>query len=268
MGPFLAAIRNRRDNGTNSNIAVTGEPGIGKSTLSLVSAEDLKPEVFVDHPEEAVLRYVTYTTSGFMKAIKDSRDGSVIIGDEFGQQMHHRKFMRDENVGLSSVLQGFRFKKHISFMNAPGLTYIDKDAKGLLTWMVTVAKRGRAQVYRVTHPLFNGDDYFHMFIDDLRFGMPRPALWKAYVAAKEENQEKVFENSIRMAEKAETVPLTIEDMMKIVNESPQRYRKKWGNGEIWNVPSLEARFQVGHSVSRRLVAKLEQENASSPDPLP
>ena len=78
-------IRARYDRNTNSNIVVTGEPGIGKSTLSLGMGEDLKPDVFVDHPGEAVDRYVTFSGAEFGRAIKDSPDGSLIIGDEFGQ---------------------------------------------------------------------------------------------------------------------------------------------------------------------------------------
>ena len=121
LGIWLSAIQKRKAIHTNSNIVVTGEPGIGKSTLSLVAAEKLLPEVFIDHPQEAVAKFVTFTGSEFGRAIRDSPDGSVIIGDEFGQQMQHRNYMKKQNVALSNVLQGFRFKEYITFLNLPGL---------------------------------------------------------------------------------------------------------------------------------------------------
>lgn len=255
FGPFLAAMENRRRNKTNSNVAVTGEPGLGKSTLSLVAGEKLRPEVFVDHPEEAVANFVTFKTSSFIRAIKDCPKGSVIIGDEFGQQMHHRTFMKEGNISLSNVLQGFRYKEHIAFMNVPALSLIDADAQRLLTWMAYIDKRGRATIYRVTHPTFNGVDFFHTFVDDLKFPEPRPALWKAYLAAKFENQERVMEDSIRVAEKAEQVPFTDEEIIKTIKENPEKY----SNTKGYHASTIEARFQIGHSRVYRIMAALRED---------
>lgn len=256
FGPFLAALQSRRQNGTNSNIACTGEPGLGKSTFSLDVAEKLRPQVFIDHPEEAVEKFVTFRTSTFIRAVKDCPKGSVIIGDEFGQQMHHRTFMKEGNISLSNVLQGFRYKEHIAFMNVPALTLIDADAQRLLTWMASVTAKGKATVYRVTHPTFNGQDFFHTFIDDMRFGKPRPALWKAYVAAKFENQERVMEDSIRVAEKAETPPLGDEDIVKIIRENEDRYKVEKKGGMKFNASKIEARFTIGHTRAYRIMAIL------------
>src|SRR6266571_3334256 len=119
---LIEKIETRFDHNMNSNIAITGDPGLGKSTLSLVLSEILKPEIFVDHPREAVERFVTFSGGDFGRAIKNSPDGSIVIGDEFGQQMGHRRFMSDANVALSNVLQGFRFKRLVSFLNVPALS--------------------------------------------------------------------------------------------------------------------------------------------------
>ena len=265
FGPFLSAIENRRRNKTNSNVAVTGEPGLGKSTLSLVCGEKLRPEVFVDHPEEAVAQFVTFRTSTFIRAIKDCPKGSVIIGDEFGQQMHHRTFMKEGNISLSNVLQGFRYKEHIAFMNVPALALIDTDAQRLLTWMAYVDKRGRATIYRVTHPTFNGTDFFHTFVDDLRFPQPRDALWKAYLAAKFENQEKVMEDSIRIAEKVETVPFDDEDVIKAINEDRAKWQKTRKSGEvIYDAPAIERHFKVGRNRVYRILRGLDDPHTENP----
>lgn len=223
------------------------------------------PEIFVDHPEEAIEKYVTFTGSAFGRAIRDSPEGSIIIGDEFGQQMHHRKFMHDENVSLSNVLQGFRFKEFISFMNLPALRYLDADAQGLLTWSASVVRRGHAQIYRVTHPLFNGVDFYHTFIDDLQFGQPRPALWKAYVASKVANQEKVFDDSIRLMERNETVPMTVDEMVKKVLETPEKYKNEKGN---FHVPSISLGLKIGRDLAYKVKAGADRqkdiESATSP----
>jgi hypothetical protein len=260
MGLFLSAIVKRSQRQTNSNIACTGEPGIGKSTFSLTCAEDLAPQIFVDHPEEAVTKFVTFTGSAFGRAIRDSPEDSIIIGDEFGQQMHHRKFMHDENISLSNVLQGFRFKKFKSFMNAPALKFFDADAQALITWMVNIKRRGVGQVYRVTHPIFNGTDFFHTFVDELQFRMPRPALWKAYVAHKVSNQEKVFDDSIRLMERSEDVPLTDEEIVKAIRQDPAKYlTKKEGKDDALLAKVVESRFGIGHSRAYRIIQRYDDQ---------
>src|SRR5437016_5349955 len=81
---LIEKIETRFSRNMNSNIAITGDPGLGKSTLSLVLSEILKPEIFVDHPREAVDQFVTFSGGDFGRAIKNSPDGSIVIGDEFG----------------------------------------------------------------------------------------------------------------------------------------------------------------------------------------
>lgn len=259
LGPFLSAIESRRVNRTNSNIAVTGEPGLGKSTLSLVCGERLRPDVFVDHPEEAIRQFVTFKTSTFIRAIKDAPKGSVIIGDEFGQQMHHRTFMKEGNISLSNVLQGFRYQKHIAFMNVPSLTLIDADAQRLLTWMASVSQRGKATIYRVTHPTFNGVEFFHTFIDEFFFAKPGNDLWKAYEAAKFENQERVLEDSIRIAEKVETIQISPDAIMKAILEKPEKYMKMKAGKMRFHAATIEDRFGIGTTVSRRILSRLNSE---------
>jgi hypothetical protein len=256
---WVRQMRARFEKNTNSNIAITGEPGIGKSTLSLTLGETLKPEVFVDHPEQAVELYVTFSGGEFGRAIKNSENGSVIIGDEFGQQMHHRQFMSEPNVALSNVLQGYRFKRFFTFMNLPGLRYIDADAQGLLTWQADVKKQGVATVFRVLHPIFRGEDFQKRVIDRFAFVKPRPALWKAYVAKKIENQERVFDKAIRTMDAAEGI--TERSDMEIVQEvlkDPTKYQTNSDRGLKWDNAAIREQFAIGIQRSYEVIKRLKR----------
>jgi len=261
---WVRKIQARYDKNTNSNICVTGEPGIGKSTLSLTLGEDLKPEVFIDKPEEAIDRFVTFSGGEFGRAIKDSPDGAVIIGDEYGQQMHHRQFMSEPNVALSNVLQGFRFKRYICFLNLPGIRYLDADAQGLLTWQAAVKEHGKAEIYRVSHPKFRGEDFHHKVVDEFRFRQPRERLWKAYVIKKVLNQERVFERAIRTMDQAEGVrDKTDGEMAEEVIANMEAFQTKDGSENKFDVTAIQEKFNIGIQRSYQVIKRVKRRLAES-----
>jgi hypothetical protein len=256
--PWYQIMKARDARNTNSNIVVTGSPGDGKSSLSLVAGEDLQPEVFVDHPQEAVDRYVTFSGGEFGRAIKASPDGAIVIGDEFGQQMHHRQFMSEGSIALSGVLQGFRFRRFKTFLNLPALRYLDPDAQGLLTFQVYVKEPGLAEVFLVTHPKFRGDDFRRKIIDRYHFRKPRPELWKVYLVKKIANQGKVIDKAIRMYDDVEgTMDLTDGDIASAIKKDPEKFQKKDDSGVAkWDIIAIMDQFHVGsqraYYVKRRL----------------
>lgn len=262
---WVRKIISRYNKNTNSNICVTGEPGIGKSTLSLTLGEILKPEWFVERPEEAVDRFVTFSGGEFGRAIKGSPDGSIIIGDEFGQQMHHRQFMSEPNVALSNVLQGFRFKRYICFLNLPGIRYLDADAQGLLTWQAAVKEHGLAEIYLVSHPKFRGEDFHHKVVDRFRFQQPGKDLWEAYVSKKVANQERVFDRAIRLMDDAEGVrDRTDGDIADEVLKAPERFGAKESDGVMkWDATAIMDEFHIGSQRAYFIIKRLRRRGAVS-----
>jgi len=258
---FVRMIEARFKRNTNSNIAVTGEPGLGKSSCSLRLGEILKPEIFVDKPAEAVDRFVTFSGGEFGRAIKNSPDGSVIIGDEFGQQMHHRNFATDPNKALSAVLQGFRFRRLITFMCAPSLNFFDIDAERLLTWMLNVRRQGIGEVYRVQHAKFKSHDYYKTEFDTFRFSMPRPELWKIYVEKKGVNQERVFDAAIKVMDQAEAVKLSDREIITEVLAKPGDFKIK---GRISGA-LVKRRFEIGRNRADD-IAKVVNQDQGGTDP--
>lgn len=257
---WIRAIRAKFGKNTNANICVTGDPGVGKSTLSLVVGEILKPEWFVDKPEEAVDRFVTFSGGEFGRAIKASPDGSIIIGDEFGQQMHHRQFMSEPNVALSNVLQGFRFKRYICFLNLPGLRYLDADAQGLLTWQAAVKENGLAQIYLVSHPKFRGEDFHIKVVDRFHFVQPRKELWEAYTVKKETNQERVFDRAIRTMDDAEGVRDKSDgDIAQEVTKSPEKFGKEGADGvRKWDATAIMDEFHIGSQRAYFIIKRIRR----------
>jgi energy-coupling factor transporter ATP-binding protein EcfA2 len=239
---WVNKIRRRYEDKTNTDICVTGERGVGKSTLSLRLGEILKPEWFMDRPEESVEKFVTFSGAEFGRAIKNSPDGSLICGDEFGQQMHHREFMTAANVALSSVLQGYRYKRFITFLNLPGIRYLDADSEGLITYQAHLEHRGDAEVFRISHPKFKGSDFHHTVLDHFRFGPPSVRLWKAYEAKKFPNQDRVIDRAIKIMEDSEQSRLTNAEAIDIVVADPDAFFKQ-------GTKELDANLIVGLGVN-------------------
>lgn len=248
-GVLFDRLTRREKKKQNSNVVVTGEPGFGKSALTLVMGEDLRPDWFVDKPVEAVERFVTFTGADFGRAVKTQADQSVLIGDEWGQQMQHRRFMSEPNVQLSNVLQGYRFHRFKAFLNLPGLRYLDPDAEGLVNYQVHFRDQGVAEVFKVLHPKFGGGTFHKTELDTLRFRLPRKELWDAYMEKKIKNQSLVVDRAIKAMDKGETVELTPHEIAAIVKERPEDYSK---GGEIY-VTDLQADF--GISINRAYVVK-------------
>jgi hypothetical protein len=222
---WIKRIQSRYESDTNSDVAVTGERGVGKSTLALRGAELLAPSWYIDKPEEAVDRFVTFTTAEFGRAVKTmpERGLVVLIGDEWGQQMHHREFMTTANVALSSMLQGYRYKRPVTFLNLPGVRFLDADSEGLLTFQAHLEHRGEAEIYRISHPKFKGDDFHHKMVDSWRFGPPGERLWKAYLVKKFANQDRVIDRAIKIAEDAEQTRITNSEAVDVIVADPKAF---------------------------------------------
>lgn len=100
-------------------ILVIGQPGTSKSSLTLMMQLALRGEVnFAD---------MAFTHDQYMKAAKKGGKNKVIQYDEGRDSFYKRRAMSSSNTDALDMLNQYRFKQHIHFINFQNLTDLELD---------------------------------------------------------------------------------------------------------------------------------------------
>lgn len=184
----------------NTIIVIVGEPGSGKSNAGVKILEKLNPMLFERNtPIEALKKRVSFTPEGFSECVDNgTKKGDVIIYDEPQISYNSRDFMSNTNKLLNKILTTYRHRQLITIFCTPSLSYIDAQARKLVTLFVEMKdmqqKKGyaMAKVYKFK---YNGlmDEYMPnkiRFVDnadgclkeisDVYFGRLSPEIEEAY----------------------------------------------------------------------------------------
>jgi GTPase SAR1 family protein len=214
---------------------IAGEGGIGKSTLALRLAEIENPSLYVDKPDDAVEKAVSFTGRQYMDGVRtlpsvyappaEPLERTVLDFDEPGQAWYHRQFMSDVNMILSKTFIGFRYKRFNSKLSVPNIDFLDLDALRLVGWLFWVPAQGVAEVFRVMVQKFGGNPWYKKVIDRMTFGKPRARLWHLYEQKKFKIQDELYVKYGRKMEQLEMPQLTNMEVLKLIQEDPKKYMK-------------------------------------------
>ena len=252
---IVSLIQERLKKRFDIRIVVTGEAGIGKSTIVLDIAELLDKQ-FVDDPSYAVKNKVHYSGLDYLKAMKTESAMSLLMMDESGQAMHHREFMSDVNVILSKTLQGNRFKRFIQVFCIPVLEMLDKDARYLVQLLIHVNERGDAEVFRVIVPKLEGKIWYKKIRDHYRFGKPNRRLWRIYERKKMQQQDKLYDSFIKELSERDKPIMTYEQLKQKALDNRTACMK----GVKWNVKRMQAFLEVSRDKVEVVKALIDQED--------
>ncbi len=238
---FIRKIEQRTARNQDARIVITGEAGMGKSTLELRIGEIVNPEIYVDDINKAVEEATSFTAKQSMTGVRTLPSGTQLSFDEPGQAWYHRQFMSEASMILSKTMIGFRYKKFKSVLTIPNIDLLDVDALRLVQYMVNVTGQGRAEVFRVMVQKFGGPPWFKKIIDKLTFTKPDTKLWHLYETKKFKMQDELYEKFGKRLDDLDSPKLTNLEIIKIVTEAPKQFLKK---GKI-HVPYLQRDFGVG-----------------------
>lgn len=100
-------------------VLVIGQPGTSKSSLSLMMQLALRGEINFDD--------MAFNHDQYMEATKNGEKNKVIQYDEGRDSFYKRRAMSSSNTEAIDMLNQFRFKKHVHFINFQNLTDLELD---------------------------------------------------------------------------------------------------------------------------------------------
>lgn len=134
-------IRQRLDADRPVLIAISGEQGLGKSTLAIQIGLALMGD------ELDLNKHFAFTRQEFIERLKNVEKYSVIIADE-AVVMHRRRSMRREQIGIVEMLNKIRVYRVCVIFNIPRFEELDKDIKKNVTMHLYITQRGKAWILR------------------------------------------------------------------------------------------------------------------------
>lgn len=123
----------------NVIIVIVGEPGTGKSNLGIALLHKLNPELFEEMtPEEVLEKRLAFNPTRFLEIINDpeTKKGSVVVFDEPQINFNSRDFYSTTNKMINKVLTTFRHRQLITIFCTPSLSYIDSQARKLMSLFI------------------------------------------------------------------------------------------------------------------------------------
>jgi len=100
-------------------ILVIGQPGTSKSSLTLMMQLALRGKVNFDD--------ICFTHEQYMESCKEGGKNKVIQYDEGRNSFYKRRAMQNSNTESLDMLNQYRFKNHVHFINFQNLTDMELD---------------------------------------------------------------------------------------------------------------------------------------------
>lgn len=150
VGPFFSSkIRYRVRHKLHTNVAVTGEAGIGKSYLALDLAR-ICEGLTRKGRERFTIDQVVFRQSEYLSLLPTLRMGKAIVFDEPSYALGKRDWYKELQKVLVHTLESQRFLVHPLFVPIINLALLDKTIRAyLISHVVYVVGRGHAIVYRM-----------------------------------------------------------------------------------------------------------------------
>jgi hypothetical protein len=173
--PFFSnQIRFRVNHKLYTNVAVTGEAGIGKSYDALDMARICEGLTRSGHDRFGIDQ-VVYEQSAYLSLLPSLKMGKAIVFDEPSYALGKRDWYKELQKVLVHTLESQRFLVHPVFIPIINLALLDKTIRAyLISHVVHVIGRGHALAYRVKPSQRSekvywyqmGEIYYRMFDQD------------------------------------------------------------------------------------------------------
>jgi len=190
---------NRFDKGLNTNLFIIGLSGTGKSSTSIRIAE-----LIVKYRGEETEIFIVDSLLDLLKALRQAREGDIIVVEETSVLFPSRRSMAEENVSINKVMDTCRKRMLTIISNAPLWNSIDSHMRALGHVLIETLRINKKQgvviskFHRLqTNPL-SSKTYRHTMtrngIDVSRMitRMPSKERWKTYEESKDKFMEELY----------------------------------------------------------------------------
>ncbi len=192
-------VNNRYSKGLNTNIYVIGLSGTGKSSTSQRLSEKI-----VEARKQNNQVMITDSFLNFLRAIRFSKEGDIIIIEEVSVLFPSRRAMAKENVNIGKVMDTCRKKMLCIISNAPLWNTIDSHMRAMghliietlkinKKYQIVISKFHRLQ----TNPL-TGKTYRHTMkrngrdVNRLVTKKPNQEKWDEYERGKDKFMNELY----------------------------------------------------------------------------
>jgi hypothetical protein len=107
---------------------IVGEPRSGKSYSALRIAELVDKDFTLDN--------LVYSPAEFLKLVKTSEEGSVIVFDEAGVKIFSREWQSKMNKALAKIFQILGYKHLGIILTFPSVMFVDKAVRRLFNYIL------------------------------------------------------------------------------------------------------------------------------------
>lgn len=178
---WLRTVLSRQLSNLDTLLAITGEEGVGKSTLALQLAYRFDDSLSTDQ--------IHFDAPSFLADGGNRPSGSTIILDEAFEGAFNRRSMSHESVGFVQFLGEARALEHTMIVCFPRWANLDDYlANHRVAYRIRVPSRGTAKVYEMkTNPFADHATAYPVKRTSFAFGPfddVAPDLWEAYMDKK------------------------------------------------------------------------------------
>lgn len=181
--PLNALIKSRRRQNRDIRIIITGQVGVGKSTLALNICR-YADKKFDKEPEKAINENVHFLAKDFIRAASILPNHSALLLDEGILAAFSRAFQSTANAYMSKVFATMRFKKYVTIICVPVLDLLDINLRKLADVLIVCKSQGHGQAYSIVLPKFGGPVWHNTLIDELQWTRVKTPLWSFYETKK------------------------------------------------------------------------------------
>lgn len=137
---IAAFLAGKSYNDFMANVGISGETGVGKSTLALWLA--LRMDKDFD-----IVKNVAYTRNEIIeKAYKLPKRSVLIVDEAIGG--YRRRAMESIQKDLVEMINKIRYKNHVIIWNLPFFVDLDRDVRKHFDLWIHIPERGKAVLFR------------------------------------------------------------------------------------------------------------------------
>jgi adenylate kinase family enzyme len=244
--------RNHKKKGAqNINIALTGEPGTGKSYNALRICE----EYYEDYLERPFPHEnIVFDITGFLNRVRALGKCNNIIFDDSGLKYSSKRWFEELNQILGYTIQSYRFKIINVLFTCPYLSLIDSVGRNLIHARIESIKPSWAKIYQVTYADRMKKSY-EKRIAICNFKEPKKDLVKYYEKEKRKFLDKEYRHYYNVAQKKERRHIPIDELLTDILNHPEDFKIK----NRFNFALIMAKLNVSRDIAYQLLHLLVKE---------
>ena len=194
MGFFRKWVLGRIETENNVLLLICGPTGSGKSWAGLRICEMFDPTFDA--------RRICFRAKQFLHILPHVPNFGFILWDEPGIAVGHRTWLSQANLLIQFTCQSFRYKFVNVVFALPSPYYLDKVARELCHAMLTMERRGLANVYSIKKSLF-ADRMYTRSMGQIWLEPPNTHLVDAYEEMRAKTQDEAYEKFGQILERVE-----------------------------------------------------------------